>query len=137
VTLEQPEFQATSRQQVTLKPTGHETSPVQEVVPGRFATGPRPTLDDLDRLRQSGFERVLCLNAAGTMPEADRRVMESRSFLLVSGGSKPDAQLTAGGPVYVYSDDPGVLRAWWYRYFRDVEHLSDDAARVRSDRLIR
>jgi hypothetical protein len=128
VILEKPDATTTS-----LKASPVSGS-IQEVVPGRVATGRRPTLAELEQLRRAGYREVVCLDAPGGLPEVDRRVLEGHSFRLVST-TKPAAQLGASGPVYVYANDADLLRAWWRNYFRTVEHLSDDAARVRADRI--
>lgn len=135
VLLEKPEFSETSR--TSLKPVSRTTDPsFREVIPHRLATGLRPTLRELDQLKMDGYHTLVCVGGE-TPTENDRRIFASRSMHLVTGNA--DAVRAAAGSegAFVYGSDVAVLRAWWASYFRDVDFLSPDAARIRAERLLK
>jgi hypothetical protein len=140
IILDKPEFTETSRTSATtLKQVAHaapQAVVVQEVVPNRVATGTRPTLRELDQLKLAGYQKLVCLDREPP-PEADQRIFAARSFEVAHGTAAAVRALTGPDAVFVYAGDPAALRAWWVAYFRDVEHLSADAARIRADRLLK
>jgi hypothetical protein len=138
IRLDQPEFSETSTEHTVLKATSVANAgppvAVREVVPGRLATGGRPSLDDLDRLSKAGYHRVAFVGSAEALKDAEHRVVASRGMRLALAQSAGATDLRSE-PTYVYSGDVARLRDWWVGYFRDVEHLSTDAARIRAGRL--
>jgi hypothetical protein len=145
--LEKPEFSETAQKtSVTLKPvaatylqSGLEPT---DVVVGKVATGRRPTLDDLDRLQQMGIRQVVDLSNRTNANAKAVFAMRSMQVTDIDGseanGRKIVAQAAMGltVPVYVFADDSQTLRTFWQRYYRENEHLSDDAAKICAARLI-
>jgi len=140
VILEKPEFSETARSAVTtLKPVSHTAKPAamfNEVVPHRVATGTRPGLRELDQLKLAGYHTIVSIER-NELSETDRRIFSARSFHVAHGTAAAVKALREPAAVYIYASDAAVLRSWWESYFRDVEHLSADAAHIRADRLLK
>jgi hypothetical protein len=135
ILIEKPEFSETSRRDVTaLKATSvglaANAGSIRVAVPGQYLTGPRPTLDDLDRLYRAGVRKLAVVD--GKAGDTDQTVFASRGFSLVPATTAP-----TDGPVYVFATDETRLKAWWTNYFRGVEYLSADAAEIRVNSLFR
>ena len=135
IILEKPEFSDTAREVTTLKATSinSEIKPIAflEIAPGRLATGPRPTLDELDRLQRAGYRRVYVVGPKVNLSENDKRVFASRGLTIEAATNK----ITTTEPAYVFADDSKQLRDWWVRHIKESEFVSDEAARIRADRL--
>jgi protein tyrosine phosphatase (PTP) superfamily phosphohydrolase (DUF442 family) len=127
-------------------PTGiPEFSPA---IPGRVAVGRKPTLDGLDWLKANGYKTVLFLRGPGVSDAADRKQLEQRGLtftsLEVSPATLSQATVDAfargvtelsAQPLFVYDADGSLAGGLWYLYFRQVERLPDEAARLRAARL--
>lgn len=147
IQLGKPEFTETAQKtSVTLKPVAgvmtasHSAIEPVEVMAGKVATGRRPTLDDLDRLQQMGYRQVLDLSDSAKSANA-KSVFAARSIEVTNidgNGSKIVAQAMKDttSPVYVFADDPQTLRSFWQKFYRENEHLSDDAAKICAARLV-
>jgi protein tyrosine phosphatase (PTP) superfamily phosphohydrolase (DUF442 family) len=109
--------------------------------------GQRPTIDGLDWLKARGYKTVVYLRGATDDDTTDRRQVERRDMKYVSLLVTPEGltrqwiddfnQLigdTASRPIFVYATDPQVAGTAWYLYFRTVEFLTHDEARVRAGR---
>jgi protein tyrosine phosphatase (PTP) superfamily phosphohydrolase (DUF442 family) len=114
----------------------------------RVAAGRKPALDGLDWLKANGFKSVVMLRRPGESDAADRKQIESRGMtfrsievspLTLSAKTVDDfAKLigdSAAQPLFVYDVDGSLSGGLWYLYFRKVEKLSDEAARLRANRL--
>ncbi|MBX7103279.1 MAG: hypothetical protein K1X57_04320 [Gemmataceae bacterium] len=137
ILLEKPEFSETGRRDVaSMKPASATAVSnhleYREVVPGRLTTGPKPTLDDVDRLAKAGYKRVVVIG--GPVSESDRAVFASRG-ITVETSSTPLREQPAG--TYVYGPNPQVVRAWLISYLRETEFVSTEVATIRADRLLR
>lgn len=136
IILEKPEYTETNRREVTsLKTvsgsTGNKPIAFLEIAPGRLATGPRPTLDELDRLQRAGYRRVYVVGPNNNLNDSDKRVFASRGLTIEAATAK----ITTTEPTYVFADDTKQLRDWWVRHIKESEFVSDEAARIRADRL--
>lgn len=147
IRLEKPEFSETAQKtNVALKPVAATNLQLgvepTEVVAGKVATGRRPTLDDLDRLQQMGIRQVVDLSDRTNANAKAVLAARSMQVTVIDGNdaagrkivARASKELTA--PVYVFADDSQVLRAFWQRYYRENEFLSDDAAKICAARLI-
>jgi hypothetical protein len=138
ILLEKPEFSETSRREVTSLKTvsgsaDSKDKPIAflEIAPGRLATGPRPTLDELDRLARSGYRRAYVVGPNANVSDNDKRVFATRGLTIQAA----PARIKTDEPAYVFADDTKQLREWWIRHIKDSEFVSDEAARIRADRL--
>ncbi len=136
IMLEKPEYTETNRREVTsLKTVSGSVSskPIAflEIAPGRLATGPRPTLDELDRLQRAGYRRVYVVGPNNNLNDSDKRVFASRGLNIEAATAK----ISTTEPAYVFADDSKQLRDWWVRHIKESEFVSDEAARIRADRL--
>ena len=137
ITLEKPEFSETARREVTALKTvsatseSNKTIPLVELIPGRLTAGPRPTLDELDRLARGGLRRVYVVAPNANVSDTDRRVFTSRGLTLEAAPS----QIKTDEPAYVFADDVKQLRQWWIGHLKESEFISEEAARIRADRL--
>jgi protein tyrosine phosphatase (PTP) superfamily phosphohydrolase (DUF442 family) len=117
-------------------------------IPDRVATGRKPSLDGLDWLKGNGYKSAVQLRRPGESDHADRKQFEVRGLTFTSLEVAP-AMLTwktvddfarlvgdpATQPLFVYDADGSLSGGLWYLYFRRVEKLSDEAARLRAMRL--
>jgi protein tyrosine phosphatase (PTP) superfamily phosphohydrolase (DUF442 family) len=113
------------------------------------ATGLRPSLEGgLDWLQARGYRAVLHVRLSGEVDTADRKQVEKRGMrylsLEVSAQTLAKAVVqefnrtvrdTSSQPLFVYDRDGSLAGGLWYIYFRTVEHLDDDVARVRAGAL--
>jgi protein tyrosine phosphatase (PTP) superfamily phosphohydrolase (DUF442 family) len=113
------------------------------------ATGLRPSLDDgLDWLQARGYRAVLYVRLPEEADAADRKQVEKRGMkyltLEVSAPTLTKEVVqefsrivrdTSSQPLFVYDRDGSLAGSLWYLYFRTVEHLGDDVARVRAGAL--
>jgi hypothetical protein len=117
-------------------------------IPDRVANGRKPTLDGLDWLKANGYKAALYLRPPGASDAADRKQFEQRGLafasLEVSPATLSGATVAAFAravrdpltqPLFVYDADGSLAGGLWYLYFRQVERLSDEAARLRAGRL--
>jgi hypothetical protein len=117
-------------------------------LPDRVATGRKPTLDGLDWLKANGYKAALALRRPGESDAADRKQFEQRGLKFTSLDVSPttlawatvDAFAQAvkdpsAQPLFVYDADGSLAGGLWYLYFRRVERLPDEAARLRAGRL--
>jgi protein tyrosine phosphatase (PTP) superfamily phosphohydrolase (DUF442 family) len=117
-------------------------------LPERVAAGRKPTLDGLDWLKANGYKGALELRRPGASDTADRKQFEQRGLKFTSLEVSP-ATLSwatveafrqamsdpAAQPLFVYDADGSLAGGLWYLYFRRVERLPDEAARLRAGRL--
>jgi hypothetical protein len=117
-------------------------------LPERVASGRKPTLDGLDWLKANGYKAALALRRPGESESADRKQLEQRGLKPLSLEVSP-ATLTAATveafartvsdpssqPLFVYDADGSLAGPLWYLYFRRVERLTDEVARLRAGRL--
>ncbi len=108
------------------------------------ASGRRPSLAGFDALQRAGFRTLLYLHG----PQADLAAIRSqaaqRQLALVAIETTPEnlpqaieqfqavVGDTARHPIYVCDEDGLRCGVLWYVYFRTIEALNDDAARVRA-----
>jgi hypothetical protein len=117
-------------------------------VPGRVANGRKPLLDGLDWLKANGYRGALSLRRPADSDAADGRQFEQRGLRFASLAVSPETLSKATvaefarlvndqsmQPLFVYDADGSVAGALWYLYFRQVERLPDDVARIRAGRL--
>jgi protein tyrosine phosphatase (PTP) superfamily phosphohydrolase (DUF442 family) len=109
-----------------------------------LASGRKPALDGFDSLKRSGYRTVAYLHPAGADVSAARDVAEARGLKFLAIEVAPEKlpeNLTAftgvvsdkaNRPVYTFDDDGVRTGALWYLYFRTVDAMNDDAARVRA-----
>lgn len=114
----------------------------------RVANGRKPYLDGLDWLKANGYRGALFLRRANEPDAADRKQFEQRGMAFTSVAVSPEtlsratldefARLVSNSstqPLFVYDANGSLTGPLWYLYFRKVERLSDDAARIRAGRL--
>jgi protein tyrosine phosphatase (PTP) superfamily phosphohydrolase (DUF442 family) len=114
----------------------------------KVLAGRRPGLEGLDWLRAKGYKTVLFVHKPGEEIGSDRKQVEKRGMKFVSlevsaqtfsKDTVADFQNTVGAtasyPLFVYDRDGSLAGALWYVYFRRVENLSDDAARIQAGAL--
>jgi hypothetical protein len=114
----------------------------------RVAGGRKPALEGIDWLKANGYKSALLLRRPGENDSADRKQFEARGLTFKSLEVSPltlswamvdeFAKLvgdTGAQPLFVYDSDGSLSGGLWYLYFRRVERLSDDAARLRAVRL--
>ena len=117
-------------------------------IPDRVAGGRKPALDGLDWLKANGYKSTVLLRRPGESDAADRKQIEARGLTFQSIEVSPQtltaktvddfARLvgdSATQPLFVYDADGSLSGGLWYLYFRRVEKLSDEAARLRAIRL--
>jgi protein tyrosine phosphatase (PTP) superfamily phosphohydrolase (DUF442 family) len=114
----------------------------------RVAAGRRPALEGLDWLKANGYKSAVQLRRPGESDSADRKQVEARGMTFTSLEVSP-ATLTwatvdafakqvgnsATQRMFVYDTDGSLSGGMWYLYFRRVERLPDEAARLRAARL--
>jgi hypothetical protein len=99
-------------------------------------------------LKANGYRAALYLRRPGEGDAADRRQFEQRGLAFTSLEVSPEAlswqtaeafrrAVTDAGsqPLFVYDADGSLAGGLWYLYFRRVERLPDEAARLRAGRL--
>jgi protein tyrosine phosphatase (PTP) superfamily phosphohydrolase (DUF442 family) len=114
----------------------------------RVASGLKPSLEGLDWLKANGYRGALLLHRPNEPDAADRKQFEQRGLaftsLAVSAETLSPATVeqfarlvsnSATQPLFVYDANGSLTGPLWYLYFRKVERLSDDAARIRASRL--
>jgi hypothetical protein len=114
----------------------------------RVANGRKPFLDGLDWLKANGYRGALLLRRPNEPDAADRKQFEQRGLAFTSLAVSPEtlspatidefARLVSNSatqPLFVYDANGSLAGPLWYLYFRKVERLSDDAARIRAGRL--
>jgi protein tyrosine phosphatase (PTP) superfamily phosphohydrolase (DUF442 family) len=117
-------------------------------IPDRVAGGRKPALDGLDWLKANGYKSAVLIRRPGESDAADRKQIETRRLTFQSLEVSPAtlsaktvddfARLigdSATQPLFVYDADGSLSGGLWYLYFRRVEKLSDEAARLRATRL--
>jgi hypothetical protein len=117
-------------------------------IPDKLAAGRKPLLDGLDWLKDHGYRTALFLHRPGEPDAADRRQFAARglTFLSLEVPSEDPAKKTgdefnrlvgdtASQPLFVYDKDGSLAGGLWYQYFRRVERLDADAAKLRAGRL--
>lgn len=118
-------------------------------IPGSVTGGLRPMLDGgLDWLKKQGYKTVLHVKAPGQDDSADGKQVENRGMSYLSLEISPAtlnakvledfAQIVSGKegyPLFVYDQDGSLAGGLWYLYFREVESLPEDVARVRANSL--
>jgi len=94
----------------------------------RIANGRKPYLDGPDAADRKQFEqRGLTFTSLIVSPETLSRATVEEFARLVSN--------SASQPLFVYDANGSLTGPLWYLYFRKIERLSDDAARIRAGRL--
>jgi hypothetical protein len=88
-------------------------------------------LDELDRLARSGYRRAYVVGPNVNLNDNDQRVFASRGLTIEAA----TARIKTDEPAYVFADDAKQLRAWWISHIKESEFVSDEAARIRADRL--
>jgi hypothetical protein len=114
----------------------------------RVANGRKPFLDGLDWLKANGYRGALLLRRPNDSDAADRKQFEQRGMTFNGLAVSPEtlsratvdefARLVGNSktqPLFVYDANGTLTGPLWYLYFRKVERLSDDAARIRAGRL--
>jgi hypothetical protein len=117
-------------------------------IPDRVAAGRKPALDGLDWLKANGYKAALQLRRPGEIDTADRKQFELRGLKFTSLEVSPatlswqtvdEFAKLVGDPaaqsLFVYDADGSLSGGLWYLYFRRVEKLSDEAAKLRATRL--
>jgi protein tyrosine phosphatase (PTP) superfamily phosphohydrolase (DUF442 family) len=132
---------ATGYSDRTNAPTG---LPGYAAVGDRIATGRKPTVEGLDRLRSTGYKTVIYLHDSGKDVSATRELAEKKGLTFISvpvtattlKESFSKFVETVGDksnrPAYVFDDDGVRTGSLWYLYFRTVESYSDDTAQVKA-----
>jgi protein tyrosine phosphatase (PTP) superfamily phosphohydrolase (DUF442 family) len=116
------------------------------VTPG-VAAGGKPGVEGFDALKARGYRSVVYLHAPAEDVSAAKDLAERKGLTFVGIPTSPEALKAAfdrfkeaiadaaNRPAYV-CDDTGVRAgSLWYLYFRTVDQLGDDAARVRAAAL--
>jgi protein tyrosine phosphatase (PTP) superfamily phosphohydrolase (DUF442 family) len=114
----------------------------------RVAAGRKPSLEGLDWLKANGYKSAVQIRRPGESDAADRKQVEARGLKFTSIEVSPAtlswatadtfAKLvgdSAAQPTFVYDADGSLSGGLWYLYFRRVERLPDEAARLRAARL--
>jgi protein tyrosine phosphatase (PTP) superfamily phosphohydrolase (DUF442 family) len=114
----------------------------------RVAVGRKPALEGLDWLKANGYKAVVHVRRPAEIDSADRKQVEARGLAFTSFEVSPatlswatvDAFAKLVGdpatqPLFVYDADGSLSGGLWYLYFRRVERLPDEAARLRAARL--
>jgi hypothetical protein len=117
-------------------------------IPDRVANGRKPTLDGLDWLKANGYRAALSVRRPGGSDDADRKQFEQRGLKFTSLEVSPETLSWAtveafaravndpsGRPLFVYDADGLLSGGLWFLYFRRIERLSDEAAKLRAARL--
>lgn len=115
-------------------------------VPGVYG-GRRPTIDGFDTLKSAGIRTVLYLHGPDADVTAAKELAEKRGLRFESLSVSPQTLVAVSPqfngfvgsptfrPLFVCDDTGERAGALWYLYFRKVELLGDDAARVRATPL--
>jgi hypothetical protein len=160
VHLLQPELSESIQQAAASEPAAAESksapSPTLPVgIPGfapaigeKVANGRKPALEGLDWLKSSGYRGALLIRKPGESDAADRRQFEARGMTFASlevaltnldrsTVEQFNQHVTNSGrqPLFVYDVDGSLTGPLWYLYFRRVEHVDEDTARVKAERL--
>jgi hypothetical protein len=160
VHLLQPELSESIQQAAASEPAAPESksvpSPTLPVgIPGfapaiaeKVANGRKPALEGLDWLKANGYRGALLVRKPGENDAADRRQFEARGLnftsLEVALASLDRSTVeqfnyavtnAARQPLFVYDADGSLTGLLWYLYFRRAEHVDDDAARTKAERL--
>ena len=116
-----------------------------QLKPG-VAAGLRPTSQGFGDLKRDGFRTVVFLHAPGADTSKEQGMTEKEGLTFVAIESSPtnlsdalakvNARVAdvAQHPMYVFADDARG-GAVWYLHFRTVDGATDDAAKVRANRL--
>jgi protein tyrosine phosphatase (PTP) superfamily phosphohydrolase (DUF442 family) len=145
---EEPTSQRSSAKTVT--PAGYTERmpttglPYFSMVMERVANGRKPNVEGFDTLRNAGFQSMLYLHDADKDISATKDLAEKKGFrfqaIPVSSSNVKSAfsQFAEAigdkkhRPIFVFDDDGGRAGSLWYLYFRKIESLNEDAARVKA-----
>lgn len=118
------------------------------VVKGKTASGRRPGVEGHDWLKAAGYRAVLNLRRPGEDDSTDRKAAESRGMryltLEVSAATLTPALAEAfhravgsseNQPLFVYDRDGELAGALWLVHLRQVDGLTEEAARAKAGRL--
>jgi hypothetical protein len=110
--------------------------------------GLKPSLDGFDWLKEKGYRTVLYVHKPGADDAGDRKQAVKRGLKFVSLEVSPAdlskkvvrefsriIQDNKGHPLFVYDKDGALAGGLWYLYFRTVLDDSDEAARLKAERL--
>jgi protein tyrosine phosphatase (PTP) superfamily phosphohydrolase (DUF442 family) len=131
------------------------TSPLPVGIPqfaavrDQVSAGLKPLVDGgLEWLEANRYKTVLHVHAPGQDDSADRQQVEKHGMKYVSLEVSPqtlsktivdqfDRQVSdpLNYPLFVYDQDGSLAGGLWYLHFRNVDRLSDSAARTRAQRL--
>jgi hypothetical protein len=127
-----------------INPTG---LPNFIAVSDRVFNGRKPNVEGFDTLRNAGVKTLVYLHAPNQDVSPTRDLAEKKGFQFVGipiNESQPKAAFgtfaeTIGDkkyrPIFVFDEDGTQTGAMWYRYFRKIESMNDDAARVKASPL--
>jgi len=114
----------------------------------QIATGLRPLLDGIDWLKQNAYRAVLHMRQPGEDDAAERRLFERRGLKYLSLEVSPQTLSRvlvdefnrivddrSNQPLFIYDKEGALTGGLWYLYFRTVDHLSDEQARIHAGRL--
>jgi hypothetical protein len=87
-------------------------------------------------LQTKGIRQIVSLKTDGSTPSAVDRLVYQRRSMNFSEMALTTTQLPTE-PTYVFSDDSDALKQWWKQYFKTREIVSDDAAELMANRLVR
>jgi protein tyrosine phosphatase (PTP) superfamily phosphohydrolase (DUF442 family) len=115
----------------------------------QVSAGLKPQVDGgLEWLEANRYKAVLHVHPPGQDESADRQQVEKHGMKYVSLEVSPQtlSQATVDQfdrqvndpqnyPLFVYDQDGSLAGGLWYLHFRNVERLTDSAARTRAHRL--
>lgn len=148
-----PEFgpQNPAKQPDSMTPTPSMPVGIPDFAPAlgdKVASGRKPSLEGLDWLKANNFKSAILIRRPDETDDADRRQFEQRALAFQSLEVSPSTLSWATvdqfsklvdnstmQPIFVYDADGALAGGMWYLYFRRVEKLPDEAARLRASRL--
>jgi len=115
----------------------------------QVSAGLKPLVDGgLEWLEANRYKTVLHVHAPGQDDSADRQQVEKHGMKYVGLEISPQTLSQAivdqlnrqvsdpqNYPLFVYDQDGSLAGGLWYLHFRNVERLTDSAARTRAQRL--
>jgi protein tyrosine phosphatase (PTP) superfamily phosphohydrolase (DUF442 family) len=115
----------------------------------QVSAGLKPLVDGgLEWLEANRYKTVLHVHAPGQDDSADRQQVEKHGMKYLSLEVSPqtlsktivdqfDRQVSdpLNYPLFVYDQDGSLAGGLWYLHFRNVDRLTDSAARTRAQRL--